>query len=646
MKIAKHGLLLGGVAFGLSAAVADAQTAGVPDPTLPYGSPLNGSTTVTQGASSDRQQGSTSGTTVSSARLEPTVVGDTSTTSALSRTPYSEEALRAQQQLLDLGKLQLQRPSKPGEFEDYVERVLGRKIPRFGSDLLLPGDRDFAAPATATVPPDYILNPGDVIAISLTGSMEGSVDREIDTDGNIFLPKVGSIHVAGVRYGDLRERISSAIGRQYRGYDVTVAINKLRGVRVYVTGFAQHPGAFTVNSLSTIANAVFQAGGPSSGGSFRSVKLYRHGQEVADFDLYELMRAGNRVHDAVLQNEDVLFIPPAGAQVAVVGSVNGEAIYEAKPGESLEDLLRYAGGPNSVGDPSRIILYRTADASRTGPRQVDRQLAPSTEVAPGDILQILSQGTLAQPVDRQSVLVRIEGEVNRPGNYYVAPNTPLSQVVGLAGGLTPRAFAFGTKLQRTSVRAQQRESFSEAIQQLETSLASAPLISDPSISAADRQNQIAAARATLDRLKLAEPDGRVVLNMAPYANTLPGELLLENNDQIIIPPRPSTVGVFGAVYRPASFLIDGYHPIRVESYIYKAGGTLRSADKNGIFVVRANGEVLSKKRGALKAYVLPGDVVFVPVRTQANTFWAKLRDITSMIFQAGLSAATVVAITK
>jgi protein involved in polysaccharide export with SLBB domain len=348
----------------------------------------------------------------------------------------------------------------------------------------------------------------------------------------------------------------------------------------------------------------------------------------------------------VLQNEDVLFIPPAGPQVAVVGSVNAEAIYEARPGESVEDVLRFAGGPNTLGDPSRIILYRTADPSVSGPRQLNREVAASTSIDRGDILQVLSKGSLLQPVDRQSVLVRIEGEVNRPGNYYVAPNTPMGQVVSMAGGLTPRAFAFGTKLQRVSVRAQQRESFGEAIQQLETSLAAAPLTGDSSINAADRQNQIAAARATLDRLKLAEPDGRVVLTMVPSASNLPGDILLENNDQILIPPRASTVGVFGAVYRPASFLISYDRPLRVQDYIYKAGGTLRSADLNGTFVVRANGEVLPKKRGALKAYVLPGDVVFVPVRTQANQFWTRLKDITTMLFQAGISAATVAAIAK
>ena len=606
---------------------------------LPQGSPVDPDVTVDQRGTSD--QGSVySAEPLSGTALRPDQVVDTD------RELLDERELREERNRT-LRETRLKAPPKPSEFERYVERVIGRKLPRFGANLLLPSQRDFATPATATVPPDYILNPGDVVAIAMAGSIEGSVEREIDTNGRIFLPKVGSIQLAGTRFGDLHDRVSAAIGRQYRGFTVNVGIKRLRGIRVYVTGFANNPGAFTVSSLSTMANAVFQAGGPSSGGSFRSVKLYRNGAEVADFDLYQLVRGGNRVNDAVLQNEDVLFIPPAGPQVAVIGSVHEEAIYEAKPGESIETMLAAAGGPNDLGDSGRVILYRTNDPARIGPQEVTRAAAARSEAMGGDILQVLSRGSLVQPVDRQSVLVRVEGEVNRPGNYYVAPNTPISHVMGLAGGLTPRAFAFGTKLTRQSVKAQQRESYLEAIKQLEMSLTTAPITADTSITAEDREMQLASARMVLERLRASEPDGRVVMAVHPAATSLPGDVLLENNDAIIVPARASTVGVFGAVYRPASFLMDEQRrPLRVRDYLYKAGGPLRAADSQGIFVVRANGEVLPKKRGALSARVLPGDVIFVPVKTQSSSFWAKIREISTTLFQAGIGAATLTTVAK
>jgi protein involved in polysaccharide export with SLBB domain len=106
------------------------------------------------------------------------------------------------------------------------------------------------------------------------------------------------------------------------------------------------------------------------------------------------------------------------------------------------------------------------------------------------------------------------------------------------------------------------------------------------------------------------------------------------------------VGVFGAVHRPASFLIDPAKPQRVRTYLEQAGGPLRVADKGEVFVVRANGAVLSRRNGALKAAVLPGDVIFVPVKTESVSLLAKIREISTVIFQLGLGAAAFVAVGK
>lgn len=540
--------------------------------------------------------------------------------------------------------VRLKPPATPGEFETWLRTVTGRKIKRFGTDLLLPAARDFAVPATTTIPPDYALNIGDVVSVSMTGSVEGSASFQIDRDGQIYLPNVGSVSLVGVQYRDLKSRIADAIGRKYRGYEVSVSIAKLSGVRVYVTGFANNPGSYTVNSLSTLVNAVFAAGGPSAGGSFRSVKLYRNGREVTDFDLYQLLRKGDRSHDPLLQNEDVLFIPPVGKQVAVVGSVNEEAIYEARGDESVEDVLRLAGGPTNLADHDRLLLYRLSDRDTVGSRQLDHAQAGAEVAASGDIVQVLPQGSLVRPLDRQQVVVRLEGEVNHPGNYYVAPGTPLKAVVDMAGGLTSRAFVYGTEFSRETVREQQRTSYLEAIDQMETALAVAPSRNDGIGDSAVQAAQLAAARAYLDKLRQKEPDGRLVLDVTPAMTDLPGDILLENNDHIVVPPRVDTVGVFGAVYRPASFLLDRSRRNRVSDYLEEAGGGIRGADRGNIFVVRANGSVLTKRRGALDAEVLPGDAIFVPIRTQYSGVLAKIRDISTILFQFGVTAAAVAAI--
>lgn len=621
---------------------------------IPRGSPIDpygvgqGSSSDTYGRTSQAPGSTTTQTTVStgSDSYQPVSVGGTSSSDAngTNLTVPGFGPRLGQNGLLDLDSVEIKRPATPGEFETWVRDVTGRKLKRYGSDLLIASARDFAVPATTTIPPDYALNVGDTVSISMTGSIEGSVEAEIDRDGRIFLPNVGSVSLIGVRYRDLKDRLAAAIGRQYRGYDVSVSLSRLRGVRVYVTGFANNPGAYSVNSLSTLVNAVLAAGGPSAGGSFRSVKLYRNGAEVADFDLYQLLRKGDRSLDPLLQNEDVLFIPPVGNQVAVIGSVNEEAIYETRRGESLADVLALAGGPTNVADPSRLILYRLDDQDSVGSRQIDRTLASAEQAQGGDIVQILPQGTLARSLDKQQAVVRIEGEVNRPGNYYVPPNTPLSKVLEMAGGLTPRAFVYGTRFFRESVRSQQRRSFLEAVEQMEVTLAAAPLTDNRLGDTGDRQTQIASARTFLDRLRQKEPDGRLVLDLGADTTALPGSLPVENNDRIVVPPLVKTVGVFGAVYRPASFLLEGETPLRVKDYVEQAGGPIRGADRANIFVVRANGSVLTRSRGALNARVLPGDTVFVPIKTQSSSVWAKVRDIAQIIGQFGLTAAAIAAI--
>jgi protein involved in polysaccharide export with SLBB domain len=573
---------------------------------------------------------------------EPTQIGNSGTNSTTTTNNGTNErptAASGNENIIP----SLRQPAKPNEFEKYIEDRLGKVLPRFGADLVVPSSRDFTVPATTTIPSSYVLQPGDTVFIGLSGSVDGSIERTIDNNGNIFLEKVGSVHLAGIRYADLKTAVERALGTQYRGFYVSVSVTKLHGIQVYVTGYANHPGSFTVNSLSTLLNAVLAAGGPSSGGSFRSIELFRNGELVTKFDLYDLILSGDKSKDVLLQNQDVIRIDPLGEQVAVTGSVNQEAIYEAKPGEKIADIIRYAGGFNGLADKSRVILYRLSEADKGG-IEIPANDLPEASVNAGDIIQILSVGSLARPLEKQSILVRIDGEVEHPGNYYVSPGTTLGQAMSLAGGLTQRAYVYGTVFERQSVRLQQRASFNEAVRQLELSLSAAPLTSEDS-SDAVAQRQLAAATDVVRRLRAAQPNGRVVLPIAYAAPSLPGDIVLENNDAIHIPPRPTTVGVFGAVYRPASFLLrDGGR--RVKDYLDDAGGPIKAADKGQIFLVRANGEVVSKHRDVMGATVYPGDVIFVPVKTHGSRFWQHFRDVSQFVFGASISAATVTAITR
>jgi polysaccharide biosynthesis/export protein len=532
-------------------------------------------------------------------------------------------------------------PPKPGEFELYVAEKVGRPIPRFGSSLVLENAGAFVPPTTTAVPPNYVLNPGDTIILGLTGSVESNVTLTIDNEGKIFVPRVGAINLAGVRYGDLNAALARQLGRQYRNFQVSVSVGELRGVTVFVTGYAANPGSYTFNSLSTLSNAVLAAGGPSASGSFRSVSLRRGGATIASLDLYQFILNGDRGQDAILQNNDVIYVGPAGPEVAVYGSVNAEGIFEAKPGETLADIVRFAGGTNSVADTSRLMISRISNLDKTGWEQIDMGPALRAPVERGAILRVLSAVDIARPIARQAILVTIDGEVDRQGHYYLPPGSTLGDLLSKAGGLTPQAYVFGAQVSRESIQRQQRIGFDKAIDDLELALAAAPL--QIGRNTTNGVVQLQGANAVLTVLKEREPDGRLTLDIAPDATSLPSDLVLENNDRIRVPPRPTAIGVFGAVYQTGSFV---FQPgMSLGDYLTLAGGPKKIGDRGDVFVVRANGAVVSVRKGGFAKFTklpaLPGDVIFIPVKTDRDRLLEKISDIGAIIYQFSLGAAAL-----
>ena len=534
--------------------------------------------------------------------------------------------------------------TQPSEFETYVSTLAGKPLRRFGSELLLPEARDFALPATASVPLDYRINPGDELLLGLSGSVQSSDLRlTVDREGRIFVPRIGAVMVGGVRYGDLHDTIAREVSRQYRSFNLDVTIARLHGITVYVTGFANTPGSYTVSNLATLVNAVLAAGGPSPGGSFRSIQLRRNGKLVSDFDLYDLLLKGDRSGDAALQNGDVIYVAPAGEQVAVLGSVNREAIFEAGPGETLTDALLYAGGVSTVADSSRLMLLDSLGQTDGGWQQISPEDARQRKVRRGDVIRVLSNIAIAHPQQGQSVLVTISGEVARPGRYYFRPGTPLSAVVTQAGGLTPQAFPYASVITRESVKRQQQISYERAVNDVELLLTAQPVTSANRAELVRAEN-LTLVRSIVDQLRERKPDGRLIFDLPVTATALPGDLILENNDTIYVPPRPVTVGVFGAVPSPASFAYREGRTIR--DFIEAAGGVQSLGDKGEIFVVRANGTVLARGGRALGQKVLPGDLIYVPIDANRGEFWARLRDITGTLFGGLVGAASVKALVE
>ncbi len=523
------------------------------------------------------------------------------------------------------------------------------QVRRFGANLVTDSSSYVSQDPLPTVPGDYIVRPGDELQLTIWGSVDADLSLTVDRSGNIAVPRVGSIQVAGLHSGDLNEAISRRIGHTFKNFQLSVTLGQVRAIRVFVGGYVQHPGSITVSGLSSILHAIMRAGGPSAAGSFRDIHLRRGGKEVAVFDLYDLLLKGNRDTDQLVQPDDVIFIGPIGTQVAVLGSVNQQAIYELKPGETLSDALGMAGGFNAVADRSRVAIERLADRNTGRVAELTLPAHSKDMLDSGDLVHVFSVIAASLPQEVQNEHVRVEGEVAHPGDYILPPGSHIADALRAAGGLTNAAYPYGTEFSRESVRRQQQNNYERALRDLETDMsknqASQRVTSSDELAS---QNATVAANARLlNRLREIRPTGRVVLQLSPDANGLPN-LPLEDGDTLNIPNRASSVGIFGSVFNTGSFVFEPGHT--TEQYLALAGGPTRGADKDSIFMLRANGSVISARQGSSfwhsssgfsDAVVQPGDTIFVPEQVNKSTFVQDAKDWTQILYQFGLGLAGI-----
>jgi protein involved in polysaccharide export with SLBB domain len=213
------------------------------------------------------------------------------------------------------------------EFQQYAEDATGRQLPVYGRQLFDQVPTTFAPIENVPVPADYVLGPDDQLLIRAWGKIELNSRETIDRNGQINLPRVGAVNVAGLRYSQVESYLRSAIGALFKDFELNVTLGRLRTIQIYVLGSARQPGAYTVSSLSTLVDALFSSGGPSATGTMRDIQLRRDGKILTDFDIYDLAAKGDKSRDVRLSAGDVIFIPPIGPQVAISGDINQPGIF-------------------------------------------------------------------------------------------------------------------------------------------------------------------------------------------------------------------------------------------------------------------------------------------------------------------------------
>ncbi len=301
------------------------------------------------------------------------------------------------------------------DFQQLVAGSVGRPLPIFGESLFSGVPSTFAPVTDVPVGPDYILGPGDEVLAQLSGQINQQFDLRIDRTGVISVPLLGSVHLAGLPYGQLQDYLRAQFGRVYRNFTLNANLGSLRTIQVFVVGQARTPGSYSISSLSTLLNAIFASGGPLPNGSLRDIQVKRGGETIVHFDLYDLLLRGDKTKDIRLNSGDVIFIPFVGPEVAVAGGVQTPAIYELRGATSVADMLQLAGGPTTIAGNGAVRLERVFEHSQRSVEDVNLAFGGTQLVQNGDIVSVSSI------VERFGNAVTLRGNVASPGRYVWHP---------------------------------------------------------------------------------------------------------------------------------------------------------------------------------------------------------------------------------
>ncbi len=335
----------------------------------------------------------------------------------------------------------------PSLYDMYMQAVPRPSTPqRFGIDVFKNGRQDpDLIPMDLPAGPDYVVGPGDGLAIDLWGGVSRKLYRTVDKEGRISLPEVGPVLVSGKSLSDVQQNLQQVLRTQFRDESADVSLARLRTIRVYEVGDVTNPGAYDISSLSTALNALFVAGGPTLQGSLRLVKHFRGNQLIETVDLYELLLHGVKTGMDRLDNGDTILVPPVGPQVTIEGMVRRPAIYELKDEKSLASVLELAGGllPTAAIrhiEVERLVAHQkqtmlSLDIPDVGDTSEVTKKLETFQIQDGDRIRIFPIASGNEDA------IYLEGHVVRPGRYSYRPDMRVTDVITSYKDLLPEPAA-------------------------------------------------------------------------------------------------------------------------------------------------------------------------------------------------------------
>lgn len=308
----------------------------------------------------------------------------------------------------------------------------------FGSELFNNPTLNFQPNIPIATPLGYVVGPGDVLNINVYGVQETNLQLTVSPEGNVLIPNVGQVQVAGLSIENASQKISSAMGRtayatvRSGSSKVSITSGQIRSIGITVIG-ANKPGNYTVPSLATAFNALFVAGGPAEYGSFRSIELIRNNQLYKKIDLYKFLVNGDGSDNVTLQNNDVIRIPSYKTRVIIDGYVKRPGIFEMLPGETLDDLLKYSSGFTDSAYKSSVKIVQF-----TGKELSVKDVSSSNFNAYA--MQAGDSVIVSKVLSRFSNRITLTGAVFREGIYELTDGLTLRDLINKADGLREDAF--------------------------------------------------------------------------------------------------------------------------------------------------------------------------------------------------------------
>ncbi len=483
----------------------------------------------------------------------------------------------------------------------------------FGSQLFKGA---FASTAGSTFNSSYQINPGDNINLRLWGAYQFNGTQSVDPQGNIFIPNVGPVKVAGVRNGSLQSVVEAQVRRIYvSNVGVYAALEQAQPVKVMVTGFVNQPGNYGGVANDSVIAYLDRAGGVDpERGSYIDIKVMRNGQTIQQVDLYDFLLQG-QIRPFSFRDGDVIVVGQRTHTFNVSGEVYNQHDFEFNsPAVSLAQALAFAklkpGATNVSIQRRQGAEYRSEYYSLSQ--------APNVRVEDGDIVTVTA--------DRYAgtIQVRVDGAHNGAHAVVLPYGAKLSDVLTQ---LQPNALAEVESLQlfRPSVAKRQKEMLNIALDKLEETTFNAR--SSTQEEAALRLRDAELVKQFIVKARQVEPKGQVVLNPDTFH-----DVILEQGDILHIPEKTSVIMVHGEVAFPNG--IEYRNGLSAKNYIEQVGGFSQKSNKSKVIVIRQNGKAELVRKGEK---IKQGDEILVLPKAQTKGI-ELTRGITQVLYQIAVAA--------